>query len=393
MEYSSLVDRIDAESAGGWGTLFEAWEARDRGEDVIILSIGDPDFATPAPIVDAAVAALRAGDTHYSEFLGRPRLRELVAERFSSSTGRTWTADNVAITAGTQGALFSAGMCLLDPGTRIIGLEPMYLTYESTLRAGGAELCRVALDPARGFALDPDALAAAVDERTRAVVITTPNNPTGTVATVDELEMVADLARRHDLWVIADEVYAELVYEGEHRSIAALDGMAERTVTVSSLSKSHAMTGWRVGWAIGPAELIDHFSRLNLAMLYGLPGFVQAGAIEALANGDEGLDAMRVTYRRRRDLVVAELAKADDLPVLSPRAGMYVMVDVRSFGMTGDAFAWALFRATGVSVVDAGSFGRPAEGWLRLAFTAGDDELREGCRRLVDFVAGLERRG
>lgn len=386
MEYSSLVTRIDTEGSDGWAVLFEARQAEARGEEVFILGIGDPDFATPEPIVDATVDALRAGDTHYSGIAGRDELRELVAARFTASTGIDWGREHVMITAGTQGALYSASACLLETGTTVIGLDPMYLTYEATLRSTGADLIVVGPKKPGDFSIDLEGVEAAVEASTRAIVLTTPNNPTGAIASRAELEGIAALARAEDLWVIADEVYADLVFDGEHLSIASLDGMADRTVTINSLSKSHAMTGWRIGWAIGPTELVEHLNRLGLSTMYGLPGFIQAGAIEALRSQDLAVAAMRDTYRQRRDLVVAELAAADKLTVLSPQAGMYVLVDVRSTGLSSHDFAWALYRATGVSVVDAGAFGPSTEGWIRIAFTIGEEDLTEACRRIVMFT-------
>ncbi len=384
-----MTERLAGDGSDGWGTLFEAWQARNRGEDVIILAIGDPDFGTPEPIVDAAVDALRAGDTHYAEIVGRPKLRELVAARFSAQTGRAWGPEHVMPFAGTQNALFAASLCLLEAGDEVIAFDPMYLTYDATLRAGGADLTRLALDADDGFRIDADLLAGAINPATQAVVLNTPNNPTGAVASVEELEGVAELARRHDLWVIADEVYSELVFEGTHTSMAALDGMAERTVTVSSLSKSHAMTGWRIGWAVAPPRLIGHFNDLGMAMAYGLPGFIQAAAAEALATQDTAVDEMRAIYRRRRDLAAEALAGIDGIDVLVPQAGMYLMVDVRSLPASDDGFAWDLFRSTGVSVVDAGGFGPASDGWLRLSFTESDENLVEGCRRLRDYIASL----
>lgn len=384
-----MTERLASEGADGWGTLFDAWQARERGEDVIILAIGDPDFPTPEPIVDAAVDALRSGDTHYAEISGRAELRELIAARFSVQTGRSWGPEHVMPFAGTQNALFAASLCLLEAGDEVIAFDPMYLTYDATLRAGGATLTRLALDADRGFRIDGDLLVEAIGPTTRAVVITTPNNPTGAVASIDELEAVAELARRHDLWVIADEVYSELVFEGRHTSMASLEGMADRTVTVSSLSKSHAMTGWRIGWAIGPAPLVEHFNNLGLAMAYGLPGFIQAAAAEALANQDSALAEMRSIYRRRRDLAAGELAGIEGVTVLTPQAGMYLMIDVGSLPASEDGFAWDLYRATGVSVVDASGFGPASEGWLRLSFTESDENLVEGCRRLRHYIDGL----
>lgn len=382
-----MVDRLRSDGASGWATLFAAWQARERGEDVIILAIGDPDFPTPEPIVDAAVDALRSGDTHYSDIPGRARLRELIAARFAARTPGSWGPENAMVFAGTQNALFAASLCLVEAGDEVIAIDPMYLTYEATLRSGGADLHRVALDADRGFRIDADRLADAVTPRTRAIVINTPNNPTGAVASPEELEAVADLARRHDLWVISDEVYSELVFEGSHTSIAGLDDMAERTVTVSSLSKSHAMTGWRMGWAIAPAPLVEHFDNLALAMSYGLPGFIQEAAVAALATQDAAVDEMREIYRRRRDLAATALAAVSGLEVLTPQAGMYLMLDVRSVPASADGFAWDLYRATGVAVVDAAAFGPASAGWVRLSFTASDDDLLEGCRRIAGHIA------
>ncbi len=387
MRYSSAVERIDGEGAAGWGVHFAAYEARRQGEDVIILSIGDPDFATPEPIIDAAVDALRRGDTHYTDIEGRPGLRQLVAARFSARTGGDWGPQNVLVFSGTQGSLFASSLCLLEHGDEVIALEPMYLTYEATLKVGGATLVRVAQSAESGFRIDPDLIAAAITPRTRVIVVTNPNNPTGSVATRQELEAVAALAIEHDLWVISDEVYADLVFEGEHVAIASLPAMAERTVTVSSLSKSHAMTGWRIGWAIGPATLVEHMARLGLTMSYGVPGFIQEAAMEALRHHDAAVADMVNTYRRRRDLVHRALSEAPNLSVLCPQGAMYVMVDVRGVAASATQFAWDLFHATGVSVLDAGAFGPAAEGWVRISFTIADDDLLEGCRRIVEFVS------
>ena len=389
MKYASLVNRIATDSSTAWNVHWEGTQREAAGEDVVFFSIGDPDFATPEPIVDVAVEALRAGDTHYASMEGRERLRAAVAERFAKRSGVDVGADNVVIVAGTQNALFSTGMCVLNAGDEVVTLDPMYVTYQATFAATGASVIGVPTGP--GFRPDPDAVAAAITPRTRALALTTPSNPTGVVATRDELEALARLAIEHDLWVITDEVYGELVYDGEHVSIASIDGMAERTATVSSLSKSHAMTGWRCGWVIGPTELAEHVGRLAVPMVYGLPGFVQEAAVAAIADADSIAASMRATYEARRDLVCRALANADDLPVLSPAAGMYVMVDVRGRGMTSGEFSWALLERKNVSALDAGVFGTTTDGWLRLAFTIGEERLEEGCRRIVELCRELPR--
>ncbi|KQT46251.1 aspartate aminotransferase [Aureimonas sp. Leaf454] len=389
MRYSPLVERIDGPGARAWEIHGAAVAARRRGEDVILLTVGDPDFATPAPIVETAIAALRDGDTHYSDVPGRPALREAIAGHLSPGFGRNLSADEVVVTAGAQNALFSAALCLLQEGDEAIVLEPAYLTYEATLQAAGARLVRVPMPAAHGFRPDADAIRAAVTDRTRAIVLATPNNPTGVVLTRDELLAIAKIAVERDLWVISDEVYAALTFDRPHVSIASLPGMAERTVTIGSLSKSHAMTGWRVGWIAGPPDLVRHVERLELSMLYGLPGFIQEAAITAIAQHEAIAADMRRHYRARRDIVVAALAETPRLSILSPDAGMFVMVDVRRTGLSPFDFAWRLFRETGVSTLDATAFGSPADGFLRVAFTLGEERLAEACRRIDGFVRGL----
>jgi arginine:pyruvate transaminase len=389
MRFSSLVERIGGERVDAWKIHSAALEAAERGEDVIVLSVGDPDFATPAAITERAVTALRAGDTHYAAVNGRLALRQAIADAHHEQSGQPVTAANVIVTGGAQNALFATALCLVQAGDEVLVPEPMYLTYEASVRAGGATLVPVPVDPARGFHLDLAGLAAAVTPRTRAIFLATPCNPTGTMLTRTELEAVADLARRHDLWVVSDEVYAGLTFEHEHLSIAALPGMAERTVTLGSLSKSHAMAGWRLGWAIGPAALIEHMGKLSLCMLYGLPGFIQEAALTAIAARHEIVGQMRETYRRRRDVAYQLLHRVPGIACPLPEAGMFMLLDVRGTGRSASEFAWGLFRATGVSVLDAEAFGATAAGHVRLGFVVDEERLAEACRRIAGYVSSL----
>ncbi|MEM7259844.1 MAG: aminotransferase class I/II-fold pyridoxal phosphate-dependent enzyme, partial [Pseudomonadota bacterium] len=245
MKLSSLIHRISGEGAEAWDIHTKAQRAVAAGEDVIVLSIGDPDFATPSAIIDTAVDALRSGDTHYAAVPGRDKLRQAIASDFQRRTGVATDIDNVFVFAGTQNALFAASLILLDSDDEVVVLEPMYVTYEACLRIGGATMVTVAQPADTGFRPDINLIKTAITSRTKAIVITTPNNPTGVVLSRDELNEIAALAIEHDLWVISDEVYTDLIFEGEHVSIASLPGMADRTITVNSLSKSHAKTGWR----------------------------------------------------------------------------------------------------------------------------------------------------
>eukprot|EP01132_Coremiostelium_polycephalum_P016029 gene16029-19309_t len=389
MRFSPFVERIAGQGVAAWDIHHAAFQASSKGEDIIILSVGDPDFATPSFITDAAVEALRQGDTHYTEIPGRPALRDAIAARYSQSLARPLDAENVITVAGAQNALFVTSLCLLQAGDEVIVLDPMYVTYEATLKASGATLVRVPCSADSGFRLDPALLAAAITPRTRAIFFSNPNNPTGVVLNPQELQVIADLAIEHELWVVVDEVYESLVFDGEYHSLAALPGMADRCIVIGSLSKSHAMTGWRIGWIVAAPAMVAHAETLVLSMLYGLPGFVMEAATAAVLAHDEVTQGMRETYRRRRDLVVAGLGGCPGIHVRAPQAGMFVLVDVRDTGLGSLDFAWRLFREAGVSVLDAAAFGEPAQGFVRLSFTLGEARLAEACERISRFVAKL----
>lgn len=389
MRYSPFVQRISGESVSAWDIHYAAIEARGRGEDVIVLSVGDPDFATDERISAAASAALEQGDTHYTHVLGRPALREAIAAKQRRLLGIEVSADNVALVAGAQNGLFATSLCLFSSGDEVLVPEPMYLTYEACIHASGAQIACVQQPAANGFRLTAAALEAALTDKTRGIALATPCNPTGNVYSREELEAVAEVARKHDLWVISDEVYGQLTYDREHLSIASLPGMAERTVILNSLSKTHAMTGWRVGWVIAPPALVGHLDNLLLCMLYGLPGFIQEAALKALELDEEVIGSAREVYRRRRDLVVAGLKQVQLLDCREPEAGMFMLVDVRRTGLSSMDFAWQLFRATGVSVLDAQAFGASAEGFVRLSFTVADEVLKDACQRIAGFVETL----
>ncbi|KAA0943531.1 aminotransferase class I/II-fold pyridoxal phosphate-dependent enzyme [Pseudomonas sp. ANT_H14] len=389
MRFSPFVERIAGQGVAAWDIHHAAFQASSKGEDIIILSVGDPDFSTPAFITDTAINALRQGDTHYTEIPGRPALRDAIAARYSQSLARPVSAENVITVAGAQNALFVTSLCLLQPGDEVVVLDPMYVTYEATLKASGATLVRVPCSAETGFRLDAQLLAAAITPRTRAIFFSNPNNPTGVVLNRDELQSIADLAIKHDLWVVVDEVYESLVFEGEYHSLAAVKGMAERCIVIGSLSKSHAMTGWRIGWIIAEPTMVAHAETLVLSMFYGLPGFVMEAATAAVLAHDEVTGGMREIYLRRRDLVVAGLSGCPGIKVQTPQAGMFVLVDVRDTGLSSLDFAWRLFREAGVSVLDAAAFGEPAQGFVRLSFTLGEVRLAEACVRISGFVAKL----
>ena len=389
MRFSPLVDRIAGEGAAAWDLHYRAAREKRAGRDVIILSVGDPDFDTPPAITDATIAAMREGDTHYSELLGVEPLRTAIAQRFAAASGRPIVMDNVAVMAGAQCGLFATSMCLLAPGDEVIVPEPMYVTYEAVLQAPVAKIVTVPQRAENEFYLDAADVAKAITPRTRAIYYATPCNPTGAMMSRETLEQVAALAIKHDLWVVSDEVYAALTFGKPHVSIASLPGMESRAVTINSLSKSHAMTGWRMGWVIGPEALIGHIYNLSMAMLYGLPTFLQRGALVALEQDLPEVEMMRATYQRRRDRTAARLNQVAGLKCHLPDAGMFMMLDVRGTGLSSADFATQLFDATGVCVLDATAFGKNAAGHVRMSFVGDDESLDEACSRISAFVRNL----
>jgi len=389
MKFSNLTERVSGEGSEAWKIHYAALQASAAGRKVINLCIGDPNFDAPAVATEAAIKALRAGDSHYADIPGRPELRAAIAEHFHATTGVPAEPENAIFFAGAQNALYAVCQVLFGQGDEVIVPEPTYVTYEATIQASGATIVKVRSPAKADFHIDLEALAAAVTPRTRGLVFCNPNNPTGVVMTRTELEAIADLARKHDLWLAVDEVYSGITFERPHISIAGLPGMKERTATVSSLAKSHAMPGFRAGWVIGPRALVDHLERLSLCMLYGLPGFIQQAALAAITQGQGDADAMHAAYRRRRDLVVAELSKVQTLRVLQPEGGMFVLVGVEATGFGANDFAWRLLRDKDVAVLPADAFGPSAKGHVRMSMGLEDSDLAEAAKRIGDFCHGL----
>ena len=389
MRHSLLTRRLDVESARVWDIHYQARDRSQAGEDVILLTVGDPDFETPPAIVDEAERSLRRGRTRYGPTAGEPPLRETIARHHARTTAQTVSAENVVVFAGAQSALFACVLCIADPGDEIAVYEPRYVTYDGVFDTPGAVRIDVPLAAPQGFRFDPDALGRAVTPRTRAVVLNTPHNPTGVVAAREELEAIAAIAKRHDLWVLSDEVYASLTYDAEHVAIASLPGMAERTVTINSLSKSHAMQGWRVGWAVGPEPLARHLTHLIVSMVFGTPSFTQDAALYALTHELAEVEEMERAYRARRDLVCTRLNACPGLSCQWPQGGMYAMVDVRGTGLSDEDFAWGLLDAEGVSVLPTATFGASAVGHVRVSLTAPEAVLEQACNRIERFARGL----
>ncbi len=389
MRYSPLTQGIAGGGAGAWAVHIEARRRHAAGEDVIFLTVGDPDQAPPEKIIEATVASLRRHRTGYAPVVGEPAVRAAIAARVARRSGQNCSADNIAVVPGTQGGLYCAVQCLAGPGDEIIVPEPIYATYEAVVGASAADMVTVPLRPERGFHPDLDLIAAAITPRTRAIWINSPHNPTGAVMTRDEIEAVAALCRRHDLWLVSDEVYEDLAFARPHVGAWSLPGMAERSVVVSSLSKSHAVPGFRFGWVVGPPALVRHLFNLLLCMTYGAPAFIQDGALAALREDLPEVAALRQAYRARAAMVSRRLAAAPGCRVIPPEGGMFVLLDVRESGLDAGEFARGLLESEGVAVLPCDGFGPSAAGHLRIALSAPDARLAEAGHRIVRFAGGL----
>ena len=389
MRYSPLVGRIAGKGAGAWAVHIEASRRREAGEDIIFLTVGDPDQEPPGAVIEATVAALRAHRTGYAGILGLPAVRRAIAARVGRRSGQPCAAENITVVPGTQGGLYCAIQCLAGPGDEVIVGEPIYATYEGVIGASGARMVAVPLRPETGFHPDIEAFAAAVTPKTRVIWINSPHNPTGAVLTQAEIDGLAALCRRHDLWLLSDEVYEDLAFARPHVSAWSLPGMAERTVVVSSLSKSHAIPGFRFGWVVGPPALSGHLFNLLLSMTYGGPAFIQDGALVALSRDLPEVAALHDAYRERGALLSGLLYDAPGCRVVPPEGGMFVLLDVRGTGLDALSFARLLLERERVAVLPCDGFGPSAAGHLRIALSAPEARLREAGNRIVRFAGAV----
>jgi arginine:pyruvate transaminase len=390
--YSALVDRLAGRSVGDWSVHQEAARRRAAGIDVIVLTIGDPDQRPPEPVVAATIAALQRGHTGYAPILGYPDVRAAIAARVARRTGRPCSADNVVVVPGAQAGLYCALQCLAGAGDEVVVPEPLYATYPAVVGASGAHMITVPLRPERGFHPDIDTVARALGPKTRVLWINTPHNPTGAVFTAEEIAALGRLCRERDLWLLSDEVYEDLAFARPHVSAWSLPETAGRTVVVSSLSKSHAMPGFRLGWIVGPPELARHLFNLLLAMLYGGPPFIQDGALAALASDLPQAAALSADYRARAALLSGLLAAAPGCTPVPPEGGMFVLLDVRGTGLSAQGFVRGLFEQENVAVLPCDGFGASAAGYLRISLTAPEARLAEAGRRIVRFARTLADR-
>ncbi|KFB09767.1 pyridoxal phosphate-dependent aminotransferase [Nitratireductor basaltis] len=382
---SKRVSGITAQGKDGWEVHFAAMQRKLAGEEILMLSIGDHDFDTPEGTVEAAVDAVRSGYHHYIQLPGLPRLRSALAKLSTEATGIDTLEQEVIVTQGGQGALFAACQATLDAGDHAIIVSPYYATYPGTIRAASASFTEIAAEAERDFEPDPDKIASAIQPETRMILINSPNNPTGAVYSRKTLEAISELCIEHDLWLVSDEVYWTINTPGSHLSPRSLPGMKERTLVINSLSKSHGMTGWRVGWLTGPSEMIRALISLNLVSSYGLADFVSRAAAIAVEE-KHGVSQIAERYAKRRRVFLDEIAGLNGIVQRGVDGGMYVMLDISAIEPDCEAFAWGLLNDENVAIMPGTSFGASAEGHVRISMCQDDEILREAALRLRRYI-------
>ncbi|SOH92299.1 arginine:pyruvate transaminase [Monaibacterium marinum] len=382
MKISNRIRSIPEVGNNAWAIFEKAQKLREQGIDVTMLSIGDHETITPEPIIDHMAQAARRGNTGYASIPGMAPLRAAIADRAGASV------ENVFVTPGGQFALFEALMATIDPGDKVAILDPYYATYPITIRAAGGQPVIARALPDAGFQPDFDDLDRVLHDA-KVLLINSPNNPTGAIYPRETMERIAALCIKHDVWLISDEVYDTQVWEGEHISPRTLPDMAQRTIVIGSMSKSHVMTGFRLGWLIAPEFLVSAVFELAIATTYGVPGFIQEAAAFALREGDAIAEETTARYRRRRDLAVQTLQGANGVRMSAPQGAMYVMLDIRATGLSGNAFAESLLDTHHIAVMPGEGFGQAAAGHLRVSLTLPDEDLVRALRTLTDHAASL----
>jgi arginine:pyruvate transaminase len=388
MKASHRISNITGGGSDGWDLFYRARRMVDAGHSVTELTIGEHDIRTDPSILAAMNKAAVGGHTGYAEVPGTAALRQEVAARIQSRTGVPTGPENILITPGGQAGLLAAHHATCDEGATALFIDPYYATYPGTIRAVGAKPVAIKASPENDF--QPQAAAIAEHAKgATSLLINTPNNPTGVIYSEATLSAIADVCIENDLWLISDEVYDTQIWEGSHLSPRALPNMAERTLVVGSMSKSHAMTGSRVGWVCGPADMISHLLNLATHTTYGVPGYIQDAAVFALQEGPELEEKVGAPFRRRRGLTLEALAGQNTVRAVPVQGAMYAMLDVRATGLSGEDFAGKLLDAEGIAVMPGESFGKAAAGHIRVAMTVDDDAYTDAITRVVAFAKTL----
>ncbi|NOD97186.1 aminotransferase class I/II-fold pyridoxal phosphate-dependent enzyme [Ruegeria sp. HKCCD6228] len=391
MKTTSVTERLAGLGGAKWGVHLKARDLIKAGADIVEMTIGEPDVPVPDALVEATVASLRAQRTGYSNGRGEAGLLDALAARYSASRGRAFEPGNFLCFPGTQTALFAAMAGVAEAGDEALVGDPMYATYEGVVRASGAEMVPVPLRPEKGFRMQAADIAARITPRSRAILLTTPHNPTGAILTAADIAEIGQLAIARDLWIISDEVYEELIFDGARFVSPLADPeLADRVIGVSSISKSHAAPGFRSGWCVGPAAFCEALLPYSETMLFGNQPFIADMTEKAIRDGSEVAPGMAARFSGRATLLADRLEAETDLKVHRPEAGMFALINVSATGLDGEAYAWDLLQA-GVAAMPGSAFGDSLKDWVRVALTINDTDFGTAVSRIIEHANSKSR--
>jgi aspartate/methionine/tyrosine aminotransferase len=374
------MERLGTETA--FEVLVKAKALEAQGRDIIHLEIGEPDFDTPSNIIEAGCDALRKGFTHYGPSAGMPELREVIAQHVSETRRVNVRPDEVVVVPGGKPIIFFSILALAEDGDEIIYPNPGFPIYESMINYVGAKAVPIRLREELEFRLDVDELASLINDRTKLLILNSPQNPTGGVLTKDDIAAIARAIGDRNIMVLSDEIYSQLIFEGEHHSIMSIDGMKERTILLDGFSKTYAMTGWRMGYGVMRADLATHISRLMTNSNSCTASFTQVAGIEALRGSTKSVDAMRAEFEKRRDVMVAGLNKIKGFSCRVPHGAFYVFPNITKTGWPSKKLADALLEDAGVAALSGTAFGDFGEGYLRFSVANSIENIEKALDRI-----------
>ena len=355
-----------------------------QGVDITALTLGEPDFGTPQPVKEACKDALDKGYTKYTDNIGILQLRQAICDKLKRENRLDYSSDEILVTTGVAQGMFAGILSFLNPGDEILVPDPVYLTYAAIPEIAGTVVKKYRLLEENDFQADIDEIESLITEKTKMIVIVSPNNPTGSVLKKENVEAIADTAKKHDLIVLADEIYERLTYSDEnpHISIASFPGMKERTILLNGLSKSMAMTGWRIGYIAAPADMLEPMNRLCFYMTAGTTSFAQYAAVTALKDEDGSVEKMRLQFKTRRDYLVAEINKMKNFSCTMPDGAFYVFMNIKKTGMTSDEFCDYALEKYRLALIPADAFGDCGKGYVRISYAASMETLQKAVASL-----------
>lgn len=392
MKHLSIAAR-NVEGQPMFKMLDKVQKLERTGREILHFELGEPNFDTPSNIVEAACKALKGGDTHYTSSMGLYALREIVQQTTQLSRGFTPEIDQILVTPGANAIIYLAVSCLVNPGEEVIVPDPGFPTYYSAIRYCGAIPVTVPLYESNQFRLNPDDLRKRITPKTRLIIINSPSNPTGAVMTPDEINEVARIAAEHDIYLLSDEIYARMVFAGENRfhTPAILDQCKERTIIINGFSKAFAMTGWRLGVAIGPKEVIEKMGLIVQTIVSCVPPFIQLAGIEAIKGDQSAISEMLTAYQQRRDVLVAGLNSIPGVQCVKPEGALYAFPNISATQMTSEEFADFALEKAGVALLPGNNFGRQGEGYIRLCYVNTLENIERAIEQLRQALKGLRK--